>query len=415
MPTQTMPLAVGRGIDRATGLVAVHPDSPIDVRNVWARDAKMALRPGMAETGFPPLSWGTDILAIVGVKATLDVLFAVYDRDSREIRIYRLDTEDNVLQTLSTPANGLWGVVLGSDFPVVSAAESNGLVFFAHDEADFNSRLATIYYTPNFATPATPGTLTTLTADLDGDGASAPVYFRGVFTYLVFMTAWGYGSEADPDRGDIYRLSLPGDPLTWNPPNYVLCGVRKDPIVGSIQTTGQMSAVTPNTTVLAISKTDECYRLVGSSFDDFGIELLDPRYGSVSSRVLINVGGMAYTWSSDGARMITPSGTIPIAQPLELISPLPADFPALGPERLAFVSYDKSRYLLEWLFPDLEAARVPVPSFALSLWDPKDPRWTLFERQQPVSCTGLLLFRDTGTEPLPPAGYPAGIDAEDRP
>lgn len=413
MPTAQMPIAVGRGLDRATGLVAVTPASPVDTRNVYARDAKMALRPGMAGTGFPPLSWGTDILAIAGMKATLDVLYVVYDRDSREIRVFRLDTTDDVMQALTTPAHGLWGVLEATDFPIVTYAESNGLMFFAHDEADIASRLPTIYYTPD-EDPTLPGTLTTLSADLDGDGTPDDVYFRGISTYLVYLVGWGYGSEVDPDRGDVLRLSLPADPTTFQPPNYALCGVRKDPILGVISTTGTISTYAAQTTVLAVLKNDESYRLVGSSFDDFGIELLDARYGTVSARASCNIGGQGYTWASDGARKVSPGGTDPIAQPLELISPLPNDFPTLGPSRQAFAVYDTERYTIEWLFPDLDNASVPVPSFALSLWNPADPRWTFFTREQPVSCAGTLYFRDTGTAPLPPVGWPSALDFEDR-
>ncbi len=418
MPRQSLPLAVGRGLDRATGIVATQPTSPVDVRNVYARDAKMAFRPGLAGTGYPPLAWGTDILAVVGVQATLDVLFVVYDRPTMAIRIYRLDPVDDVMQTLASPANGLWGIAAAgaTSFPVVSVAEADGKVFFAHDEADYNSRLPTIYYTPNFVTPATVGTLTTLTADLNGDGASATVYFRGVIAYLEYMCGWGYGSETagDQDRGDIYRLSKPADPTNWAPGDYVLAGVRRDPIIACIPCR-MTSSVGTVTSVMAMLKSDKSFRLIGSSPDDFGVELLDELYGAVSSRVVYNIGGMGYTWSSDGARQVTPAGTAPIAQPLELISPLPSDFPPLGPARLAFASYDVTRYRLAWYFPDIEGGAVPVPGFVLSLWNPSDPRWTFDTVEQPITCAGQQFFRDVGGTAEPPTGYPSALSLVDQP
>lgn len=414
---QTFPLSIGRGLDRATGLVAQSPASPTDARNVWARDAKMALRPGMIGTGFPSLAWGTDILCEIGVQATLEVLFAVFDRPTRVIRIYRLNTLTGVLQAASAPVNGVWGTVLATDFPIVNAAESNGLVFFAHDEADITTRLPTIYYTPNFVTPTTPGTLTTLMADLNSDGMSAPVYFRGVLAYLVYMFGWGYGTENvdEVDAPNSLRFSDPGDPTTYSPQNYFLAGVKRDPILTCIPTGAQVNTVSgvANNSVLAVLKDNSAYRIVGTDPDTFGIEVLDSEYGVISSRMAVSVGSTAYCWASDGPRNVSPTGTTPIGQPLELVSPLPADFPTLGPSRDAFAAYDPSRYLVEFLFPNLDAASVPVPSFALSLWNPQDPRWTLFERQQPVTCFGFLLFRDVGTGAVPPNGFASAVAAED--
>lgn len=414
---QTFPLSIGRGLDRATGLVAQSPASPTDARNVWARDAKMALRPGMIGTGFPSLAWGTDILCAIGVQATLEVLFAVFDRPTRVIRIYRLDTLSGVLQAASSPPNGVWGTVLGTDFPIVNAAESNGLVFFAHDEADITTRLPTIYYTPNFATPSTPGTLTTLMADLNSDGVSAPVYFRSVYAYLVYMWGWGYGTENvdEVDAPNSLRFSDPGDPTTYSPQNYFLAGVKRDPILTVVPTCAQVNTVSgvSSNSVLAVLKDNSAYRVVGTDPDTFGIEVLDPDYGVISSRMAISVGSTAYAWASDGPRNINPTGTVPIGQPLELVSPLPADFPTLGPSRDAFATFDPSRYLVEFLFPDLQNATVPVPEFALSLWNPQDPRWTLFTREQPVTCGGFLLFRDVGTGAVPPNGFASAVAAED--
>lgn len=418
MPLQSLPMAIGRGIERATGLVATSPTAPVDVRNVYARDAKMALRPGLAGTGYPSLAWGTDILAIYGVKATLDVLFVVYDRPSQALRIYRLDPINSVLQTLTSPVNGLWGIAPGgaTSFPVVSVAEADGNVFFAHDEASFTSRLPTVYYTPDFVTPANPGTLTTLSLDLNGDGVSAPAYFRGVFAYLEYMTAWGYGSETpgDGDRGDIFRQSKPAQSTVWAPGDFALAGVRRDPIIAALpcRLTSSIGSVTA---VLALLKSEQSFRFVGTSPDDFGIQDLDTLYGVISSRAVISIGGVGYMWSSDGPRRVTPAGTTPIGHALELISPLPSDFPPLGPGRLAFAAYDSERYLLQFCFPDIVAGALPVPAFTLSLWQPDDPRWTFDLIQQPVTCTGRQFFRDVGGVAVPPTGYPTALALVDQP
>lgn len=400
-----MPLSIGRGLDRATGLAAVQPQFPDDARNVYMRDAKAAVRAGLQATGYPDVPWGTDLLAIETLKATLEVMFVVYDRDSREIRIYRLDQTTGVMAPPTSPTNGLWGTLnANADFPVVQLAEVNGKMFFAHAELTYPFRLRTIYYTPNAVSPTLPGVLTPLTADLNGDGVEADVYFSGVYPHLVYLSGWGYGTETagDEDAGDTLRISLPGQPTVFKAGNFFLAGVRKDPILDVIVADD----------ILAIMKADETYRLVGTSPADFGIYIMDTEYGTIAARVSWSTGGKSWTWSSDGARRITRDGTSPIAQPLELISPMPEDFPAAGPNRLAFVSYDQVRYLLTWCFPDIEGGTVPVRAFLLSLWAPDDPRWTLGEIQQPVSCAGTLVTRDTSTI-TPPVGYVSDVTAVD--
>jgi hypothetical protein len=410
-------MTIGRGLDRATGLAGVSPDTPVTVQNAYARDAKMALRPGMAGTGYPNISWGTDILAIYSIKATLEVLFAVYDRATNAIRILRLNPATNVLGYPTSPANGLWGFAVGgaSSFPVVKCDEADGLVFFAHAEENISSRLATIYYTPNFANTATPGTLTTLTADLDGTGVQNVCYFSGVYAYLEYMFAWGFGSASDADRGDIVRFAKPAQPTVWAPENYFIAGVKKDPIFDLCTTQGSLATQYTTTTILAVLKSDSMYRITGDSPDNFGIEVLDAIHGTISARATINIGGQCYTWSNDGAREVHPGGTVPIAQSLELISPLPDTLPLYGPSRLAFVSYDQLRYLLEWSFPDIVNGSVPVLGFALSLWSPKDPRWTFITREQPITCAGILRSRDVGGAAPAPTGYASTVTAQDIP
>lgn len=403
---QTIPLAIGRGIDRATGLGAVQPQFPSDARNVYARDAKMAVRAGMSGTGFEALNWGTDMLAWIGVKATFEVLIVLYDRDTREIRVYQLSPVTGNVQEITSPANGLWGTLnANADFPVVSFAESDGLVFLAHDENDYTLRLPTIFYTPNFADPTTPGTLTTLTADLNGDGVSENVYFRGVVTHLVYMCGWGYGTETsgEEDAGNTLRFCKPGDPTTWLGANFVLVGVRKESIIAACVVDG----------LLALAKENQTWIIDGQVGADFVARLIDPNYGAISSRCFFTAGTRALMWAVDGARQVTPAVTIPLAQALELLSPLPASLPTAGPSRLCFGFWDPIRYVAEWDFPDIEAASTPVLGFALSLWTPDDPRWTFFERMQPVTCAGVAYVDATGATPDPPAGYVSGVEATD--
>jgi hypothetical protein len=399
-----MPLAIGRGLDRATGLAATQPQYPSDARNVYARDAKMAVRPGLAGTGYPELGWGTDHLALIGVKATYDLLYVIYDRVSRVVRVARLNPSTGVLQTLSAPVNGVWGTLnINAEFPVVSYDEADGRIVLAHDEANISYRLPTIYYTPNFASPEVAGTLSVVTADLDGDGISGTVYFRGVRKHLEYMCGWGYGTESDPDRGDTMRASKAGDPTVWAGANYVNFGVKREAII----------AAKPVDNVLAVAKNVETWIMEGATASQFRPKQIDANYGAVSSRSMVAVGGRVFMRSDDGPRQVTVNATIPIGQSLELISPLPATLPARGPSRECFAVYDILRYLVEWIWPDTDAGVSPVLSEALSLWDPADPRWTFMVREQPLSCAGILYGQDFGGAAPAPLGYVSSIAAVD--
>lgn len=403
----TIPLVTGRGLDRESGLAGADPQYPIDARNVYNRGGKTSIRPGLSGTPYPALPWGTDLLLTIPVKATGDQLYAVYDRISREIRIFRLDVANFVMQPLSDPANGLWGTLSSvTPWPVISADEANGLVFFAHAEETIEFRLATIYYTPNAADPELPGNLTTLMADLDGDDVEGPVKFFGVVAYLSYMGGWGFGSETDEDRGDVLRLSAPAEPTVWLASNYALAGARKDPILQCI----------PAENVLAIGKKFSAYRLTGTSSLDFSCDLLDAKYGIISARCAINTGGsegasITFWYSTDGPRRVTAGGTFPVSQPLELISPLPDDLPTLGPARECFVAFDTDRKIVEWLRPNIVPVQVRTTSFMLSLWNPDDMRWTFGIREQCLTCAGEFL--ESAVELPPPTGYASEVTGTD--
>lgn len=402
MPRVKLPLAIGRGLDRSTGLVASQPQYPSDARNVYAQDSKMGVRPGLSRSGYADLNWGTDLLEIIGMKSTRDVLYVVFDRNTLQIRIYRLNPDTGLIQTLA--GLGVWGTLnTAADYPVISYDEADGRVMLAHAEDSYLLRLPTVYYTPDFAAPENVGTLTTLEADLDGTGVSHPVYFRAVRTHLEYMMGAGYGSNSDPDRGDIVRFSKPADPTSWDAPNYVIFGVKKEPVV----------VMRPVEGLLAVAKEDETWIMDGAVGSQFTPRRIDAKYGCVSARGMLLVGGRLLQWSKDGPRQVTPADTTPIGQPLELNSPMPTDLPTLGPARLMFSVYDVYRYIAEWVWPDIEAAASPVASFALSLWNPQDPRWTFFTREQPVTCAGIMYGTDQGGIPDPPVGYPYDVLAVD--
>jgi hypothetical protein len=225
------PLTFGPGLDRATGTGVRDPRSLYNAQNVIAREAGLALRAGLAGSGLLALDWGTDILATFSVERTLDVLQVVYDRTSRDIRIYRV----NPVVPVTRQNVGTWGTVNAlAEFPVITHAEAGGVVFFAHASESLAYRLPTRYWQPG-ATDTDPGTLTTLSADFDGSGSPGDVYFYGVCAWREYIAGWGWGTEADnttKDRPEIVRLSKPDDPTKFPAENYFLCGSRSTRVVG---------------------------------------------------------------------------------------------------------------------------------------------------------------------------------------
>lgn len=390
MPRARVPLTFGPGLDRATGTGARDARTLTDARNLIAREAGLELRTGLSGSGLPALTWGTDILAQQSVERTRDVLQVIYDRPTRELRVFRV----NPVDPPTRQQVAVWGTLNASaKFPIITMAEAGGVVYMAHAEDIMAYRLVTKYWTPG-ANDTDTGTLTTASADFDGSGAPGDISFYGVCAYREYIAGWGWGTEAasiTADRPEIVRLSKPDDPTVFPAELYFLCGSRSTRVIGC----------TPMPTGLLVASSTQRYTIFGTDPETFGVELTDPSHGIVSPRAWQTINGVAYTWASTGPRVtrdpMAPSEDL--ALPLDLMEAQPDTWPARGPAREAFAAYEPEQRVLYWVWPDLTAAEAPrTMAYACSLRLPSSPRFTpaVFERR--LASAGRYV---TGKVPLP--------------
>jgi hypothetical protein len=97
------------------------------------------------------------------------------------------------------------------------------------------------------------GTLGPLMLDLAREGTSYPAKFRGVAKHLEYVVGWGYGTHLDEDRGEVLRVSKPGEPTTFVPEHYLLFGQQGDPIIGGGLVNGEF----------CVQKIAQSFKLVG--------------------------------------------------------------------------------------------------------------------------------------------------------
>lgn len=400
MQRPRLPLTFGRGLDRATGSSEVVPSTFADIRNFYARDAKQALRPGLSTSLFPIFTTETDVIGIFLLAATKDVIFVTFDRSSRDVKVWR----GNPISVPTLQSVGTWGnLAAGAQLPKVVAAELNGQLALAHDEETISARLVTKVYTPD-AVDANVGTMANLQADLDGSGAAADVFFRGVYTYNDSVWGWGWGNELDAaskNRPEIIHWSKPGT-LTFLAEGYAICGAKADAIIGVVAV-GQ---------ILAIRKQATGYRIEGTDPSTYAVWQADALFGADAARLCIAVGKDAFCWSSNGPRQLLADGSsVDIGIDLELDGPYPPTRVAGGVTRNGFVVWENDLKLLRWVFPDIVGPTVPTLEYMLSLRDPQNPRWTYSELKQAVYTAGAMLTEKAVA--TPPTAYASGVDAID--
>lgn len=399
---QRIPFVFGQGLDRATGALIDNPGALADARNLYVREAKLAVRPGLAGSGFAAIGWGTDVVGVFPLAVKLDVVTVVFDRATLELRVYRHNPIGNTTQLVDT-----WGTLNASArFPLVHAAECAGVLLLAHDEPTFAYRFPTQVYTPG-ALDTDAGTIADLEADLDQDGTPGPVCFRGVTSYLEYVFGWGFGNEASAGAGnrpEIVRHCVPADPLSWNAEGYFQPGAVGDPVLACGFAGG------PSGSVLLVEKAGATFAITGEAPADFGLVQVDDRFGIAGSRLGITVAGRRYTWSAAGPRMSTGGPSDDLALPLELDGPEPATLAAAGAVEFGWAAYDEARRLLLFGFPDVANADAPTRVYAASLHrDP--PQFSYLELQQCVVGVGAQLL---GKGPPPPVtGYASAVTAAD--
>ena len=383
MPRQRLPITFGQGLDRATGAGARDARSLYNGRDVVAREAGLELRAGLQGSGLIALDWGTDVVAQASVEATLDILQVVYDRTSRDLRIYRV----NPVSPSTRQNVGTWGTLHANAlFPIITMAEAGGKVLFAHAEPTLAHRLVSKYWTPG-ALDTDAGTLANASGDLDGDGTPADIKFFGVARYREYLIGWGWGTEtsaATQDRVEIVRHTKPDDVSVWRPGDYFICGPK----------TSRILACGAVSNGLVCASLYEAYTVTGTDPQTWGVQISDPSHGVVSPRAMATINGVLYRWAPSGPR-VTRDATSPsedLALTLDLNEAVPDDWPARGPSREVFTAYDADQRALYFVHPDLTSGSATT-TFAviLSLRLTQALRFTVARLLRRVACAGRYL------------------------
>lgn len=451
---QHTPLPWGAGLSRDTGALVTDPRQHEDLRNVTFYEGSLRIRGGLgasiASTFVAAGFTGTDVCHVAVFKAQAAVVYVVYDRATREVRVFTAD-----LLGESPVDVGRWGILnANADAPPrFQTAEAFGILLLAHDEAEVVHRLDTFRYDPNALGPLTsppwlrPGTVDpkklrwstfnytlfgshtkataeqaiaglTVTAGTWGamlvqinaagvvttkvvgaiqgydteplalaalpgpdggnielghfavqakgtggwvaglhnfttdlaqieffDGAEGPflaitanldgvangsVRFRGVREYLGFMLGWGYGTQSDPDRPELLRISNGGDPAVYDADSFFLVGARGEPIV----------AAAPVSNSCALLKSVGWFCLDGTDRSNWAVRLVDPFTGCTSVRGAINIEGHLWWWSQSGPRRSRDGQTTEDpGLALDLSGPEPSTLPAKGPPEAVWALY----------------------------------------------------------------------------
>ena len=405
-----IPLAFGPGLDRATGPMVVEPGAMEDVRNAYLLEEKLQIRKGFAvpgtigDVGVPEI---THILAGHPLRSEGIGIVVGWASAAAEVHVFRVSPDGTESAHL-----GLWfrwSLDDGDYAPVIHMAESFGRIFMAHDEPSPLDRAPTFVYDP--ITPQ-DGLLSplrdTFSADIPGEsGASAPapgasgasgaagtfIRFRGVVTHLDYLVGWGYG-DAFLDRPEMVRISLPGDPRTFEAEHYWIVGDRRDPVLQCV----------PAARDLLAFKAGEWHALTGSSRYDFGQVRRDPLYGLLYPRLAVNVSGLVFFWAQDGPRFTDgsrPSERLEI--PLDLKGYEAADLPEEGTPCEAFATYVWEDQVVLFVF----AQR----AYALTVRTSGDWKWSYwtFEWADRYPLCAFTLWEDTFNRRLAPIGYPEWV------
>lgn len=382
---QRVPLPMGPGLDRSSAKIDRPPGAVLDIRNLLLKEQKAQARGGITEqVGVTMDGGGTadDIVFVAAHRAAVrNVLVAHRSASTEPLQVFR--TATNGLNPIF--ADG-WPAPPATrpEPPVVHGAEVYTRFFLAHDEEDIGYRRPTQILT-------SAGVLSTLQADLDGAGNN-DVYFRGVFRYLSYLGGWGFGTDADPDRGEIVRLSLPDDATVFRKEHLFYCGARGEPVI----------ACAPTSNRILVLKERETHVITGYDRSTFGVRQIDPSYGVVSPRAWAVLEGVVYVWSVEGPRAYYGDGASEdLALPLDLDGPEPADLIASGEASLGWAEYLQREKVLLFGFPNRDEG--VTRGYALSLRDPQRPRWSYLEFGRALWCAGRVYA------PVGGVGAPVGL------
>ncbi len=392
-------LTFGAGLGRSAGEYAADPAAGRDVRNFLVDGNSLRLRQGLESTGWPTPAWGTDVVCLHPFRRSKDWLQVRYDRATRELRVYKINPSQLTAQLV-----GSWATLSASCSPlppIIWAAESSGMVFFAHSESNVSLRAATVYYTPG-ALDTDAGTLTTLTADLDISGAAENLKFAGVMAAGAFLFGWGFGNGTTPNEPAMLRVSYPGKPLTWPVGSFVIIGGDTEPILGM--------ATASDEGVPVIAKANETYVLEGASPATWQPRLLDPHHGIRAPHLITGWAGRVWLWDVQGPHVT--DGTAqptPVDDGLGLRDNPPPDLASLFAEtRWGFLVCSDDDDTVYCMFPDATTPATQTAGVALSVRGPQGGQAGWSYVTMPV---GVLCAARGPTDKAPPAPVTAYASA----
>lgn len=368
------PLVLGLGLDRNAGPMTANPAFQEDLRNVYLADGLAYIRNGSRAPVelLDPDDDGlmTDVLAGELLKVTNVGVLVAWRESTREVHVFRVSGAG------ITPVHaGVWFTLAEGavEPPRIFMAEVAGIMFLAHDEPSLSRRAPTVGYDPSSGAldPIEPAW-----------AASGGIRFRGVAAHLgAYLAGWGYGTATET-RPDLVRMSLPGDPTTFELRHYESIGQPGEAVLRCVSVGG---------TLLCL-KAFEVWTHFGSDRRTFGKRQLEGGIGILSSRLGIVVDtedaaqGLFYFWSHLGPRVSGGGPSSDMALPLALFNGGPEDLVAEGDSEAAFATYYPPRKQVRFHFGERYYA-----------FDRTLEQWSYGEMGYTPSCA----FHLSGNEGIP--------------
>ena len=405
---QFIQLPFGPGLDKETGAMVVKPNTMQDLRNVYHHEGSLVVRDGTEKTNEffdGEAGWSqsghsvgtgdaaTHILAGVAIRSEYAGIVVSWEDTTKRVAVWRVNAlgEESVFIGFWPFRSNPDGTVNSiNDFawptfddapPKVVLAEMYGQVFFAHDSREVVYRADTFVYNPWGFVEDTLR-FGPLTADFIGE--LEVIRFRGVVRHLHYLFGWGWGNSGPEGiRPELLRVSLPGEPTSFDPQHYFIAGDRRDPVI----------ACEPARQTLLVCKETETYQVIGYSRANFGIRPYDQLYGCLASRLITSVAGTVYIWSAEGPMAGGDVGPFEkLWLPLDLEGFEPATLVARTEFSEGWADYIDEVELVVYCF----GRRV----YVLSVRNPADPRWTYWELGKKAFC-GFRLYGGEGVGGIP--------------
>lgn len=326
-PRLTIPF--GGAVDRDSGLLVVDQNSFAELTNWHIRNGKLMLRAGLDAFG-AAFAGDDEVVAIHPLRARSVGAAISYRASTGGLTLKIVGPDGTLLNSVALPQH----VDADSPAPRFILTDSYKWVIIAHDEPDINLRL------PTFAFNQSTGAFENL---LSGGaaigGLGGTVKFRTVARHLNYIVGTGWGTVGEPDRPEYLRISLPSEPLTFDPQHFFLVGQQGEPIL----------KCDPISNILGLKKLTDTYQLKGYDRPSFGVIPLDPNFGQMAARLSVSVSGVNYFWSEAGPRRNGGGMSEDLALPLDLDGPAPGDMTPNDLDR-GFAVYDHDHREVLFIF-----------------------------------------------------------------